>query len=77
MRDERPKKFVRGLVRQRRLVETVISQLTEHFNITKVWARDIWHFACRINRKIMADTIEVMANLSCNNKFIKLDALIK
>ncbi len=77
MIDLRPKKFVRELVSQRRLVETVISQLTEHFNITKVWARDMWHLSCRINRKIMANTIAVMANLWCNNKFIKLDALIQ
>ena len=77
MKETRPRKYVRGLVKQRRLVETVISQLTERFNIAKVWARDMWHLSCRINRKLMAHSMAVMANLECNNRFIKFDGLIK
>jgi hypothetical protein len=35
------------LMKARRLVETVIGQLTERFHIEKVRARDTWHLTNR------------------------------
>ncbi|MBD2527795.1 IS982 family transposase [Nostoc sp. FACHB-133] len=43
--------------RFRRLIETVIGQLVERFNIEKIRARDMWHLTSRINRKILAHTL--------------------
>jgi hypothetical protein len=45
MQDLRPRAFVGQLMLSRRLVETVIGQLTKRFHIEKVRARDTWHLA--------------------------------
>jgi Transposase DDE domain len=57
MKDPRSPETVRFLQRIRRLVETVIGQLSERFNIEKVRARDMWHLTSRINRKLLAHTV--------------------
>lgn len=57
MRDDRCSKFVKWMNKTRRFVETVIGQLSERFNIEKIWARDTWHLTNRINRKLLAHTI--------------------
>ncbi len=49
-------------MKTRRLIETVISQLSEHFHIEKVRARDLWHLTNRFVRKILAHTIGVFLN---------------
>ena len=59
MKDDRPKSFLRWLVGTRRLVETVIGQLTERFHIEKVWARDLWHQFSRFWRKLLAHTVSI------------------
>jgi hypothetical protein len=56
MKDERPKSFVKQLIRLRSLVETVIGQLAERFDIEKTKARDVWHLTNRITRKILSHT---------------------
>jgi len=43
MKDKRPQYFVKFLMRIIRLIETVIGQLQERFNIEKVWARASVH----------------------------------
>ena len=60
----------------RRLVETVIGQLTGRFSLTKVWARDAWHLTNRIIRKGLAHTLGVYANQQHNRKKLELDAVI-
>lgn len=57
MQDSRPQTFVRQLMSTRRLVETVIGQLSERFHIEKVRARDMWHLANRFIRKLLAHTM--------------------
>ena len=57
MKDTRPKALVKILMRVRRLIETVIGQLVQRFNIEKVWARDMFHLTSRINRKLLAHTV--------------------
>ena len=54
MTDTRDPVFVKNLIKVRRLVETVIGQLTDHLHMAKVRARDLWHLTSRINRKILA-----------------------
>jgi IS5 family transposase len=60
MKETRCKRFVKWLKSTRRLVETVIGQLTERFNIEKVRARKLWYLTNRIARKILAHTICVV-----------------
>jgi hypothetical protein len=62
MKDQRNPNFVRLLTRCRRLIETVIGQLCERFNLQKVRARDIWHLTNRINRKLLAHTVCIWLN---------------
>jgi hypothetical protein len=57
MKDNRPKQWVKMLVRVRRLIETVIGQLAGRFHFEKIWARDMWHLMSRINRKLLAHTV--------------------
>lgn len=57
MQDDRDPEFIKLLISTRRLVETVIGQLTERFNIAKVWARDAWHQTNRVARKILSHTM--------------------
>lgn len=56
MEEHRSKEFIRWLVSTRRLVETVIGQLTERFSIEKIRARKIWYLTNCIAQKIVSHT---------------------
>jgi hypothetical protein len=60
MEETRPRDFLRWLVGTRRLVETVIGQLTERLHFNKVWARNLFRLAGRVARKVLAHTVAVM-----------------
>src|SRR3989338_9213345 len=77
MQDDRSPKFVRVLKSTRRLVETVIGQLVDGFNIEKIWARDLWHLTCRIGRKILAHTMGIFFNRILGRKSLALADLIE
>ena len=77
MKDPRPKVFVAELMRIRRLVETVIGQLTERLHIEKVWARDRWHLANRFIRKLLAHTVGVFLNKLLGNPLLHFEALVE
>lgn len=64
------------LNKTRRLVETVIGQLTEQFNIEKVWARKMWTFSGRLSRKILAHSLGMLANTLLKNKPLQLEHVI-
>lgn len=76
MKDDRPKSFLKWLVGTRRLIETVIGQLTERFHIEKVWARDLWHQSSRFWRKLLAHTASIRLNLNANNEPLQFERLI-
>lgn len=57
-----PKAEVQSLNNRRRLMETVIGQLAERFQIEKVRARDLWHLTVRIGRKLLAHIINCLIN---------------
>jgi IS5 family transposase len=77
MDENRSKLFLKWLVSTRRLVETVIGQLTERFNIEKVRARKRWYLTNRIARKILAHTICVCINKKMGNPPLQFDLLVK
>ncbi len=62
MKDNRPRWFVRKIVSVRRLVETVIGQLSDRFQIEKIRAKKLWHFLRRVTRKILAHTVAFAIN---------------
>lgn len=62
--------------RWRKLVETVASQLTERYNITKTRARDLWHYQHRLIRKVLSHTICVFINLQLGRPPLNLDGLV-
>jgi hypothetical protein len=76
MVDTRDPLFVQHLIKIRRLVETVIGQLTDHLHITKVRARDLWHLTSRINRKILAHTVGIYLNRMLGRPPLQFDGLI-
>jgi len=57
MKDPRPKEFIKQIMNVRRLVETVIGQLTERFKIQAIKATDLWHLMAKVNRKMLAHTV--------------------
>jgi hypothetical protein len=54
MDDPRPKQAVKNLLRVRKSVETALSVLTECFGLTKIKAHDLWHYANKLTRKLLA-----------------------
>jgi IS5 family transposase len=77
MKETRSEKFVIWLKSTRRLVETVIGQLTERFNIEKVRARKLWYLTNRIARKVLAHTICVFINKQNGNPPLQFELLLK
>lgn len=57
----------RFIARHRQLIETVFSQLTCRFSIKRIWARDEWHLANRMIRKVLAHTVGAWLNTSLGN----------
>ena len=45
------KRWPSWLVRKRRRIETVISQMAERYRAKRIWARDRWHLTSRWLRK--------------------------
>lgn len=75
MIDSRGKDFSRWLTSTRRLVETVIDQLSQHFHIEKIRARDLWHLTNRIGRKFLADTVGMVVNKLLGNPPLQFELL--
>jgi hypothetical protein len=75
MKDPRGKDCNRILTSTRRLVETVIGQLTEQFNIEKVRARSLWHLTSRIARKVLAHTVGALINKNLGNPPLQFEKL--
>jgi hypothetical protein len=70
MKDSRDKTFVKQLLSARRLVETVIGQLSERFHIEKMRARDLWHAQNRFIRKLLALTVGIFLNYSLGQELL-------
>lgn len=73
---QKDKTIKNQLVKDRRLVETVIGQLTERFHIEKVRARDTWHLINRFIRKCLAHTLGVFLNYRLGNQPLHFEAWV-
>ena len=76
MQDDRDPLFVKQLMKTRRLIETVIGQLSEQFHIEKVRARDLWHLTSRVARKVLAHTVGVFLNRQLGRAPLQFEGLI-
>ncbi len=77
MKETRPPWFVKKIQSIRMVVETVIGQFVERFNIQKIKAKDLWRLTVKANRKILAHTMAFFINLTqCPEKPLQLEALV-
>jgi hypothetical protein len=74
-RDPTPKKSAL-LSRLRYRIDTVFSQLTERYSVKKVWARDLWHLASRLLRKVLSHTMAFLLNHQLGNPPLQLSKLL-
>jgi hypothetical protein len=77
MEASRPKGFLRWMMSTRRIIETVIGQLAERFNIEKIRARDVFHLTGRLNRKLLAHTICCLMNFKRSNPTLQFALLFE
>jgi hypothetical protein len=64
------------LSRIRYRIDTVFSQLTERYCIKRVWAKDFWHLAGRLLRKVLSHTVAFLLNHRAGNRSLQLSQLL-
>ena len=74
-RDPAPKKSAL-LSRFRYRIDTGFSQLTERYCVKRVWARDLWHLASRLLRKVLSHTVAFLLNHRTGNQPLQLSKLL-
>jgi hypothetical protein len=74
-RDPNPKMSA-FLSRLRYRIDTVFSQLTERYCVKRVWARDTWHLASRLLRKVLSHTVAFLLNHQLGNQPLQLSKLL-
>ena len=74
-RDPNPEKSAL-LSRLRYRIDTVFSQLTQRYSIKRVWARDLWHLASRLLRKVLSHTVAFLLNHQVGNQPLQLSKLL-
>ncbi len=74
-RDPNPKRSAL-LSRFRYRIDTVFSQLTERYSVKRVWARDLWHLASRLLRKVLSHTVAFLLNHQMGNPPLQLSKLL-
>ncbi len=75
-RDPAPKKSA-YLSRLRYRIDTVFSQLTGRYSIKRVWAKDLWHLAGRLLRKVLSHTVAFLLNDRAGNRPLQLALLLR
>jgi hypothetical protein len=74
-RDPAPRKSAL-LSRLRYRIDTVFSQLTGRYSVKRVWARDLWHLASRLLRKVLSHTVAFLLNQRTGNQPLQLAKLL-
>ena len=74
-RDPAPERSVL-LSRLRYRIDTVFSQLTERYSLKRVWAKDLWHLAGRLLRKVLSHTVAFLLNHRAGNRPLQLSRLL-
>ena len=76
MQSAHPRAVLKVCGRWRKLIETVGSQLTEHFAVARIRVHDLWHYQHRLIRKVLAHTVVVFLNLQMGRQPLDLDGLV-
>lgn len=76
MHETRSPEYLRCLNKTRRIIETVIGQLTERLNIEKIRARDLWHLTNRLGRKLLSHTVAHLVARAQGIPGLRFDELI-
>ncbi len=76
MEECRSEKYLKSMKDKRRLVETVIGQLTERFNIEKMRARNEVRAGIRFMRKILSHTIGMLINKKLGRALLRLEGIV-
>jgi hypothetical protein len=74
-RDPAPKKSA-FLSRLRYRIDTVFSQLVGRYRVKRVWAKDLWHLASRLLRKVLSHTVAFLLNHRAGNQPLQLAKLL-
>lgn len=74
-RDPQPQRSAQ-LSRLRYRIDTVFGQLVERYRIARVWARDPWHLASRLLRKVLSHTFALLLNHHADNPPLQLAGLL-
>jgi len=64
------------LSRLRYRIDTVFSQLTGRYCVKRVWAKDLWHLAGRLLRKVLSHTVAFLLNHRAGNRPLQLARLL-
>lgn len=64
------------LSKARWMVETIIGQLAERFQCKLTWARDLWHLANRLARKVLSHTIAIWLNIQQRSRPLAFEKLL-
>jgi hypothetical protein len=64
------------LSRLRYRIDTVFSQLAGRYSIKRVWAKDLWHLAGRLLRKVLSHTVAFLLNHQQGNRPLQLSRLL-
>ena len=64
------------LSRLRYRIDTVFSQLTGRYSLKRVWAKDLWHLAGRLLRKVLSHTVAFLLNHRAGNRPLQLSQLL-
>jgi hypothetical protein len=64
------------LSRFRYRIDTVFSQLAGRYSVKRVWARDLWHLASRLLRKVISHTMAFLLNRRVGNQPLQLAKLL-
>jgi hypothetical protein len=71
-----PFKWTKKLRGLRRLIETVIGQLSERMHFERVRARDRWHLTGRLWRKLLAHTVAAFLNHRHGRPLLHFEGLL-
>lgn len=75
-RDPQPR-LSRFLNNLRRRIDTVFSQLTDRYQVKRLWARDMWHLVSRLLRKVLSHTIAFLLNQRAGHSPMRLAAVLQ
>ncbi len=76
MKDNETPSFRKYLNNTRRRIETVIGQLVERFNISKIRARTLWHLTSRCARKVLGHTLAIKLLQELGDNSMALDKIL-